>query len=62
LQGLNSAELLRLYIDHDLLEEAVGLCVEYIDAVVDSFTGQASLLFQLKVQDFIFDWGNFDSS
>ncbi|XP_052227575.1 nuclear pore complex protein Nup160-like isoform X1 [Dreissena polymorpha] len=47
-KGLNSAELLRLYIDHDLLEEAVALCVEYIDAVMDTFSGQDCNLFQLK--------------
>lgn len=49
-QGLNSAELLRLYINHDLLEEAVSLCIEYIDAVTEIFTGQDSQLFQLKVR------------
>ncbi|XP_053384862.1 nuclear pore complex protein Nup160-like isoform X2 [Mercenaria mercenaria] len=47
-KGLNSAELLRLYIEYDLLEEAVSLCVEYIDAVVDTFSGHDSKLFQIK--------------
>lgn len=47
-KGLNSAELLRLYIEYDLLEEAVSLCIEYLDAVVDTFEGQDSDLFQIK--------------
>ncbi|XP_052801877.1 nuclear pore complex protein Nup160-like [Mya arenaria] len=47
-KGLNSAELLRLYIDHDLLEEATSLCTEYLDAVLDSFKGQDSELFSIK--------------
>lgn len=50
-QGLNVAELLRLYIDHDLLEEASSLCMEYIDAVIDTFSAQDSQLFQIKVSD-----------
>ncbi|WAR01460.1 NU160-like protein [Mya arenaria] len=48
-KGLNSAELLRLYIDHDLLEEATSLCTEYLDAVLDSFKGQDSELFSIKM-------------
>ena len=48
-QGLNSAELLRLYIEYDLLEEAVSLCVEYVDSVIETFSGHDSKLFQLKV-------------
>ena len=48
-QGINPAELLRLYIEYDLLEEAVAICVEYIDAVADTFKGQACDVFQLKV-------------
>lgn len=53
-QGLNSAELLRLYIEYDLLEEAVSLCIEYVDAVIDTFRGQNSELFQIKVPAFRF--------
>jgi hypothetical protein len=48
-QGLNSAKLLRLYIEYDLLEEAVSLCVEYMDSVIETFSGHDSKLFQLKV-------------
>jgi nuclear pore complex protein Nup160 len=34
LQCINAAELLRMYLDYDLLEEASHLTVEYIDAVL----------------------------
>ncbi|XP_060553700.1 nuclear pore complex protein Nup160-like [Ruditapes philippinarum] len=47
-KGLNSAKLLRLYIEYDLLEEAVSLCVEYMDSVIETFSGHDSKLFQLK--------------
>ncbi|KAL4225759.1 hypothetical protein ACF0H5_016448 [Mactra antiquata] len=47
-KGLNSAELLKLYIDHNLLEEGVNLCKEYIEAVLDTFKGVDSQLFQIK--------------
>ncbi len=45
-QRLNAAELLRLYIDFDLLEEATHLCLEYIDAVL----GRGAEYFGLKVR------------
>ena len=32
-QEINSAELLRLYLDYDLLEEAANLTLELIDSV-----------------------------
>ena len=46
LQRLNAAELLRLYIDFDLLEEATHLTMEYIDAVL----GAGPEYFGLKVR------------
>ena len=46
LQRLNAAELLRLYIDFDLLEEAAHLTMEYIDAVL----GAGPEYFGLKVR------------
>ena len=46
---MNTAELLRVYIDYDLLEEAVSLCVEYIDAVLNSLNGLDSPLFKIQV-------------
>ena len=48
-QKLNTSELLKIYIDFDLLEDGVILTMEYIDAVMDSFTGQESTKFSLKV-------------
>lgn len=42
---LNGAELLRLYLDYDLLEEAANLTIEYIDAV----SGKGSEYFGLQV-------------
>ncbi|XP_060078941.1 nuclear pore complex protein Nup160-like [Ylistrum balloti] len=47
-KGLNTSELLRVYIDYDMLEDAVILTMEYIDAVMDSFTGHGSELFNLR--------------
>ncbi|XP_041365360.1 nuclear pore complex protein Nup160-like [Gigantopelta aegis] len=47
-KSLNAEELLRLYIDYDLLEEAHQLSVELIDAVSVSLQGQDSKLFSLK--------------
>lgn len=43
------SELLKIYIDFDLLEDGVILTMEYIDAVMASFTGQESPTFGLKV-------------
>lgn len=34
LQKVDAAELLRLYLNYDLLEEAVDLVSEYVDAVL----------------------------
>jgi len=34
LQKVDAAELLRLYLNYDLLEEAVELVSEYVDAVL----------------------------
>ena len=45
---LNMSELLKIFIDFDLLEDGVILTMEYIDAVMDSFTGQESTKFSLK--------------
>ena len=42
---MNAAELLRLYLDYDLLEEASLLTLEYIDAVM----GKGKEYFGLKV-------------
>ncbi|KAK3101041.1 hypothetical protein FSP39_000503 [Pinctada imbricata] len=47
-KGLNWAELLRLLSDFDLLEDAVLLTMEYVDAVMATFTGQESPVFKLK--------------
>lgn len=33
-QEVDAAELLRLYLSYDLLEEAVDLVLEYVDAVL----------------------------
>ena len=44
-QRVNAAELLRLYINYDLLLEAVMLAVEYIEAVL----GNGMEYFGLKV-------------
>ena len=44
-QKRNAAELLRLYLDYDLLEEAARLTLEYIDAVC----GSGKEYFDLKV-------------
>ena len=44
-QRLNAAELLRLFIDFDLLEEAVALALEYLDAA----SGKGREYFGLKV-------------
>lgn len=33
-QEVDAAELLRLYLNYDLLEEAVDLVLEYVDAVL----------------------------
>ena len=51
LQRLNGAELLRLYIDFDLLEDATHFTMEYIDAVL----GRGPEYFGLKVSNM----GNF---
>ena len=45
IQIVNPAELLRIYLDYDLLEEAAVFCMEYIDAVM----GCGSEYFNLKV-------------
>ncbi|VDI42582.1 Hypothetical predicted protein [Mytilus galloprovincialis] len=45
---INMSELLKIYIDFDLLEDGVLLTMEYIDAVVDSLTGQERTQFGLK--------------
>lgn len=34
LQKVDAAELLRLYLNYDLLEEAVDLVLEYVDALL----------------------------
>lgn len=47
-KGLNTSELLRVYIDFDMLEDAVILTMEYIDAVMDSIRGHESELFNLR--------------
>lgn len=57
-QGLNMPDLLRIYIDFDLLEDSVILTMEYVDAVMDSFTGQDSELFNIKVSLYIGYWYN----
>ncbi|XP_046552449.1 LOW QUALITY PROTEIN: nuclear pore complex protein Nup160-like [Haliotis rubra] len=45
---LNCAELLRVYIDYDLLEEAAALATEYIHAVTDTLAGVDRIMFDLK--------------
>ncbi|XP_052066058.1 nuclear pore complex protein Nup160-like isoform X1 [Mytilus californianus] len=45
---INMSELLKIYIDFDLLEDGVLLTMEYIDAIVDSLTGQERTQFGLK--------------
>lgn len=55
-QRVNASELLRLYINYDLLLEAVMLALEYIEAVL----GNGKEYFGLKViQTLIFSlsWG-----
>ncbi|KAL3841807.1 hypothetical protein ACJMK2_019908 [Sinanodonta woodiana] len=47
-KSLNVAELLRLYIDYDLMYEGVDLVMEYIDAVMDTFKGQDCAMFKLR--------------
>lgn len=42
------SELLRVYIDFDMLEDAVILSMEYVDSVMDSFMGHGSELFKLR--------------
>ncbi|KAJ8298952.1 hypothetical protein KUTeg_023012 [Tegillarca granosa] len=44
----NMSGLLRIYIGFDLLEEAVLLIIEYIDARLDSFLGNDSEVFGIK--------------
>ncbi|XP_071104860.1 nuclear pore complex protein Nup160-like isoform X1 [Haliotis cracherodii] len=45
---LNCAELLRVYINYDLLEEAAALATEYIHAVTDTLSGVDRIMFSLK--------------
>lgn len=55
-QRVNASELLRLYINYDLLLEAVMLAVEYIEAVL----GNGKEYFGLKVIHtliFSLSWG-----
>ena len=55
-QRVNASELLRLYINYDLLLEAVMLAVEYIEAVL----GNGKEYFGLKViqtSSFSLAWG-----
>ena len=49
LQSLHAAELLNLYINYDMLEEATYLALEYIDAVM----GKGTEYFGLTVSHFI---------
>lgn len=49
-KSLDFAELLRLYLGFDKLEEAVGLALEYIEAVVGVLQGQSNHLYNLKGQ------------
>lgn len=48
-QKRNAAELLRLLIDYDLLEQAGSLALEYIEAMRDVTRGQDREVFNLKV-------------
>ncbi|CAI9723426.1 Hypothetical predicted protein [Octopus vulgaris] len=45
---LDVAELIRLYISFDKLEEAVAVTLEYLDAVLGTLQGQDNHLYRLK--------------
>ncbi|XP_055957883.1 nuclear pore complex protein Nup160 [Patella vulgata] len=45
---LNTSELLRLYINYDLLEDAGCLVLEYVEAMMESMSGTDSLRYNLK--------------
>lgn len=45
---LNWSELLRLYTDYDLLEDAVLLTIEYMEALLGTYTGPDCPAFSLK--------------
>lgn len=48
-QELNWSELLRLYTDYDQLEDAVLLTIEYVEALLGTYTGPDCPAFNLKV-------------
>ncbi|XP_062566399.1 nuclear pore complex protein Nup160-like isoform X5 [Saccostrea cucullata] len=45
---LNWSELLRLYTDYDQLEDAVMLTIEYVDALLGTYTGPDCPAFNIK--------------
>lgn len=48
-QELHWSDLLRRYVDYDQLEDAVVLTVEYVDALLWTYTGHDCPEFSLKV-------------
>lgn len=48
-QELHWSDLLRRYVDYDQLEDAVVLTVEYVDALLWTYTGHNCPEFNLKV-------------
>lgn len=48
-QTRNCGELLRLYVTHGLLEEAVRLAVQYLDGVLGQGTRQVRPCYILKL-------------
>lgn len=48
-QELHWSDLLRRYVDYDQLEDAVVLTVEYVDALLWTYTGHDCPEFNLKV-------------
>lgn len=50
-QELNWSELLRLYTAYDQLEDAVLLTIEYVDALMGTYSGPDCPAFNLKVLD-----------
>ncbi|ESO97630.1 hypothetical protein LOTGIDRAFT_228261 [Lottia gigantea] len=47
-RSINASELLRLYINYDLLEDAGDLVLEYVEAMLESLSGSTSNRYNIK--------------
>ena len=53
-QVLGASQLLRVYLDYDLLQPAAQLLLEYLEALMGVLQGQDAPVFGLRVTVFLF--------